>query len=85
MQSRGFSLFMLSVISKHSLHHSEYITFCDQSNLTLSVREGSGLSSWSRSTFTDLLTLAGKKYTGQSAALYLNQGACDQNNNGMPV
>ena len=46
---------------------------------------GSGLSIRSRSTFTDLLTLAGEKSTGQSAALYLKQGACDHNNNVRPA
>ena len=50
------------------------LSFCDESNLSLSAREGSGLSSGSRSTNTDLLI-------GQSAALYLNHGACDHNNN----
>ena len=46
---------------------------------------GSGLSSQSRLAFTDLLTLAGEKSTGQSAALYLKQGTCDDNNNARPA
>ena len=43
------------------------------------------MSSQSRSTFTDLLTLAGEKSTGQSPALYLKHGACDHNNNTRPA
>ena len=56
-------------------------SFCDQSNLSLSAQEGSGLSSRFRSTITNILTLAGEEYTGQSVVLYLKQGVGDHNNN----
>ena len=47
----------------------------------LSAREGSGLSSRSRSIITDLLTLAGEENIGQWAAKYLKQGLRDHSNN----
>ena len=46
---------------------------------------GSGLSSKSRSTFTDLLTLAGEKSTGQSAALYLRVLVITTTMPGLPI